>query len=139
MDEVGDEHHPLMGLRSGDDLPLGRKPVGDFLGQVPRLPELRMSFSLMEETIHLPYAPDPDMVGVLSWGGKDENLGAGARERGRQIEREKAWVKGVNPYLFIKAVNIKRLPTRPKNSPIPKGRADDTVGLPMLVLMRIPQ
>ena len=77
-DKVGDEHHPLMGLRSGDDLPLGRKPVGDFLGQVPRLPELRMSFSLMEETIHLPYAPDPDMVGVLSWGGKDENLGAGA-------------------------------------------------------------
>ena len=31
-DEVGDEHHPLMGLRGGDDLPLGRKPVGDFLG-----------------------------------------------------------------------------------------------------------
>ena len=41
-------------------------------------------------------------------------------------EREKAWVKGVNPYLFIKAVNIKCLPTRPKNSPIPKGCADDT-------------
>ena len=54
-----------------------------------------------------------------------------------EAEREKVWVKGVNPYLFIKAVNIKRLPTHPKNSPIPKGHADDTVGLPMPVLMRI--
>ena len=31
-DEVGDEHDPLMGLWSGDDLSLGWKPVGDFLG-----------------------------------------------------------------------------------------------------------
>ena len=54
-------------------------------------------------------------------------------------EREKAWVKGVNPYLFIKAVNIKRLPTCPKNSPVPKGRADDTVGLSMPLLMIILQ
>ena len=54
-------------------------------------------------------------------------------------EREKAWVKRVNPYLFIKAVNIKRLPTRPKNSLIPEGRENGTVGLPMPVLMRIPQ
>ena len=30
------------------------------------------------EAIHLPCAPD--MVGVLSWGRKDENLGVGARE-----------------------------------------------------------
>ena len=31
-DEMGDEYHPLMGLRGGDDLPLCWKPVGDFLG-----------------------------------------------------------------------------------------------------------
>ena len=60
-------------------------------------------------------------------------------ENGGGREREKAWVKGVNLYPFIKVVNIKRLPTRPKNSPIPKSRADDTVGLPMPVLMRIPR
>ena len=50
-------------------------------------------------------------------------------------ERRKAWVKEVNPYAFIKAVNIKRLPTRL----FPKGRIDSTVGLPTPVLMRIPQ
>ena len=31
----------LMGLWGGDNLSLGRKPMGDFLGQVPSLPELR--------------------------------------------------------------------------------------------------
>ena len=40
MDEMGDEHHPLIGLRGGDDLPLGRKPVGDFFRQIPGLPKL---------------------------------------------------------------------------------------------------
>ena len=29
-----------------------------------------------------------------------------------EVEREKAWVKKGNPYPLIKAVNIKRLPTR---------------------------
>ena len=53
--------------------------------------------------------------------------------------KEKAWVKEVDPYLFIKAVNIKRLPTCPKNLLIPKGRANGAVGLPMPVLMRISQ
>ena len=39
-DEVWEEYNPLMGLRSGDDLSLGQKSVGDFLGQIPGLPEL---------------------------------------------------------------------------------------------------
>ena len=56
-----------------------------------------------------------------------------------EAEREKAWVKGMNPYLFIKAANIKRLPTRLKTRLFPKSRADGTLGLPMPVLMRIPQ
>ena len=55
------------------------------------------------------------------------------------VEGRKEWVKEVNPYPFIKAVNIKRLPSCPKNSLIPKGRANDAVGLPIPVLMRIPQ
>ena len=58
---------------------------------------------------------------------------------GTEREREKAWVKGVNPYLLIKAANIKRLPTRLKTLLFPKGRADSMVGLPIPVLMRIPQ
>ena len=56
-----------------------------------------------------------------------------------EAEREKAWVKKVNPYLFIEAMNIKRLPTSLKTCLFPKGRANGTVGLPMPVLMRIPQ
>ena len=83
----------------------------------------------------MPYAPD--MVGVLSWGRKDENLGVGARE---WVGREKEGVgERVNPYLFIRAVNIKRLPTRLKTRLFPKGRADGAVGLPTPVLARIPQ
>ena len=51
------------------------------------------------------------------------------------VERRKAWVKEVNPYPYIKAVNIKRLPTRL----FPKGHADGAVGLPAPVLMRLSQ
>ena len=54
-------------------------------------------------------------------------------------ERKRAWVKEVNPYPFIKVVNIKRLPTCLKTRLFPKGRADGAVGLPTLVLMRIPE
>ena len=39
---------------------------------------------------------------------------------------------------LIKVVNVKRLPTRPKNTPIPKGCVNGTVGLPMPASMRIP-
>ena len=42
-------------------------------------------------------------------------------------ERRKAWVKEVNPYHFIKVVNIKRLPTLLKTHLFPKGRAGDAV------------
>ena len=59
---------------------------------VAKYPASRSSLtflSVTEEAIHLPCAPDPDIVGVLSWGVKDENLGAGAREWGRQRERRR--------------------------------------------------
>ena len=39
-DEMGEEYHPLLGLRGRDDLPLGRKPMSDVFGQVSGLPEL---------------------------------------------------------------------------------------------------
>ena len=48
------------------------------------------------------------MVGVLFWA---EKARAWALElENGWVERRKAWVKKVNPYPFIKAVNIKRLP-----------------------------
>ena len=83
----------------------------------------------------MPCAPDPDMEGVLVLGGKNGSLGAGARE---WMGREKEGVgERVNPYLFIKAANIKCLPIRLETRLFPKGRADGAVGLPTPILMRI--
>ena len=42
------------------------------------------------------------------------------RERMDEQRKKKAWVKKGNPYLFIKAVEIVRLPTFPVNSLIPQ-------------------
>ena len=58
----------------------------------------------------MPCAPDPDMVECFLEAEKMRTW-ALEREIGR-AEREKVWVKERNPYLLIKAVNIKRLPTR---------------------------
>ena len=66
MEEMRDKYYPLKGLRSRDDLLLGRKPVGNFLGKVTASWSSLMSSSVTEEAIHLPYTPDPDMAGVLS-------------------------------------------------------------------------
>ena len=38
--EVGEKHYPFLGLRGGDDLPLGRKPMSYVFGQVSGLPKL---------------------------------------------------------------------------------------------------
>ena len=61
----------------------------------------------------MPCPPDPDMVEYLL---KMEKIRTSALElkSGRAEEEEKAWVKKGNPYPLIKAVNIKRLPTRLK-------------------------
>ena len=66
--------------------------------------------------------------------------------RAWELELENGWAeegegvgeKKVNPYPFIKAVKVRRLPTHLQILLFPKRRADDTVGLPMPVLMRIP-
>ena len=94
-----------------------------------------MSFSLTEEVIHLPPAPDPDMIGVLFWAEK-VRAWALELENGWAEEGEGVGEKGY-PYPFIKAVKFMSLPTRLKIRLFPKGRADETVGLPMPVLMRI--
>ena len=56
------------------------------------------------------------------------------------MRKKKAWGEKVDSYLLIKAVNIERPPppTSIKTLLFPRGRANDTVGLPKSVLMRIP-
>ena len=55
------------------------------------------------------------------------------------LRRKKAWGKKMDPYLLIKAVNIKRPLTSLKTRLFQRDRANGTVGLPKPVLMRIPQ
>ena len=38
-EEMGEEYHPLMGPRSGDELPLFGKPVRDVASQISGLPQ----------------------------------------------------------------------------------------------------
>ena len=90
----------------------------------------------MEEAIHLPCAPDPDMIGVL-FGQKRWELGCWSSRMNEQ-RKKRVWLKEGNPYPFIKAVKIMHLLVRPKTHLFPKRHADGTVGLPMPVLMRIP-
>ena len=61
MDEVGEEHNPLMGLRIRNDLPCIREPVRDVCSQVSGRLELRICSSFTVEATHLP--PAPDMFG----------------------------------------------------------------------------
>ena len=66
----------------------------------------------------MPCAPDPDMVECFI---EAERMRTWALEleNGKAV-REKAWVKEGNPYLLIKAVNIKRLPTHLKTLLFPR-------------------
>ena len=84
----------------------------------------------------MPPAPDPDMIGVL-FGRKRWVLGRWSSRMNEQ-RKKRAWVKEGNPYPFIKAIKIVRLPVHRKTRLFPKRHADGTVGLPMPVLMRIP-
>ena len=60
-EEMGKEHHPLMGPGGGDELPLVSKLVRNVIVQVSDFPQLFDVPSVMEEAIHLP--PAPDMAG----------------------------------------------------------------------------
>ena len=39
-EEMGEKHHPIMGPRGGDELPLIWEPVRDVVGQVSGFPQL---------------------------------------------------------------------------------------------------
>ena len=52
--------------------------------------------------------------------------------------RKKAWGKKTDPYLLIKALDVKRPLTSLKSRLFPRGRVYDMVGLPKPLLMRIP-
>ena len=86
----------------------------------------------------MPLVLDPNMIGVLFWVEK---------ARAWTLELENGWAdegegmggKRVDPYLFIEAVEIMRLPTCPvKLAHSPKRRVNGAVGLPTPVLTRIP-
>ena len=66
----------------------------------------------------MPCAPDPDMVECFLEAEKMRTW-ALELENGR-AEREKVWVKEENPYLLIKAVNIKCLSTCLKTRLFPR-------------------
>ena len=55
------------------------------------------------------------------------------------LRKKKAWGERMGPYPLIKAVNIKRPLASLKTRLFPRGHANDTVGIPKPVLMRIPQ
>ena len=60
-EEMGEEYHPLMGLGVGMSCPSSGSQCAMSSGRYPALLSFLTSASVMEETIHLP--PAPDMVG----------------------------------------------------------------------------
>ena len=118
---MGDEYHPLIGLRCGDDLPLGWKTVGDFLRQVPGRPKLT-NVLLLDGGDHPLALTSGSGHGRLS--GKEMSTWALGLEIGK-TETERGHERGRgSPYPIIKAANIKSLLTRPKNLPVPKGSCE---------------
>ena len=67
----------------------------------------------------MPCAPDPDMVEYFLEAEKMRTWALDLENGRAKRERKKVWVKEGNPYLLIKAVNIKRLPTRLKTRLFP--------------------
>ena len=81
--------------------------------------------------------PAPDMFGnaEMAWTRALEHEEA----RMDKQRRKKAWVKMGNPYPFIEATKVVRLPTCPlRIAYFPSATIDGMGGLPRPVLMRIP-
>ena len=137
-DEVGEEHDPLMGPGGGDELPLIWEPVRDVVEQVSGSPQF-LDVSLRGGGDH-PLASRSGHV----WNGFTEKVRTWALELESvgidKQRRKKAWVKMGHPYPFIEAEKTVRLPTFPlRIAYSPSATIDGTVGLHMLVLMRIPR
>ena len=60
-EEMGEEHHPLMGLRVGMSCPFSGSRYAMSLDRYPAFLSFLICPSVTEETIHLP--PAPDMAG----------------------------------------------------------------------------
>ena len=60
-EEMGEEHHPLMGLGVGMSCPFSGSRYAMSLDRYPAFLSFLMCPSVTEETIHLP--PAPDMAG----------------------------------------------------------------------------
>ena len=62
-DKVGKENYPVMGFGRRDDLPASDSRCAMSAARYPASRSFVMFSSMMEETIHLP--PAPDMLGVV--------------------------------------------------------------------------
>ena len=127
--KMRDKHYPLTGLWSGDDLFFCWEPVGDLLGQVPRIPEFLDVF-LRDGGIH-PLALRSKSVHGWStfWEQRGLKLGRWSL-RTDGPRKGKAWGKKGGSYLLIKAVNIMRPPRALKLAYFQGVVRNGTVGFP---------
>ena len=122
-----------------DNLLLGLESVSDYRCQVPRLPELLDA--LLRHGVGHPLALRAGSEHGRSIWWQWERLGLGRwSSRTDGLRKEKAWGEEKGSYPLIKAVNIKPPPPRTLKLAYSQGVVQNsTVGLPKLVLMRIPQ
>ena len=133
-----EEYYSLSSLWGGGDVSLRRKPVRDVFGHVsgcPKLGDILLrdggGHPLASRSGHGAAGPTKK---VRTWA-----LGLESARTDEQ-RRKKAWVKTGDPYPFIKTVKKCAPPHFPiKITHFPSATTDGTVGLPIPVLMRIPQ
>src|SRR5512140_3709113 len=131
---MGQEHHPLMGPRGGDELPLFRKPVHDVTSIRP---SSFFDVSLYDGGDHPLASRSGHGWRRLRWGVRTWALELECAEMDRQ-RRKKAWMKR---WILIPLYGWTRLcaPTSlVKLAYLPSAVANGSVGLPTPVLMRIP-
>ena len=91
MEEMGEEHHPLMGPRGGDELPLFGKPVCNVVRQVSGLPQF-FDVSLRDGGDHPLASRSGHGWRRLRWGVRTWALELECARMDRQ-RKKKAWVK----------------------------------------------
>src|SRR3989337_408540 len=121
-----EEYYPLVGLRRGDDLSLGRQAVGNSLRQISGRPKLSYVL-LLDEGDHPLALAARSGHGFLS--GKEMRTWALELEIEKaetEREREKRKKGSLSPY---KGGIYQTPPHSPQDPPIPNDRVNDTVGL----------